>query len=116
MDSKKQKGTPVTQESRNPMWKSKERGMIPISEMDDDYLQKALLYSQTREWHFHKKMTKFTDLINAIDAEANRRGIVLKDISEVDSESEVKSKRLSQYWSNTRKLQNLTKKLKSANK
>lgn len=112
--NKKQKGTPVTEESRTPMWKSKERGMIPISEMDDSYLQKALLYAQSREWHFHKKMMKFTDLIQAIDTEASRRGIKLQDISEVDSE--IKSRRLAEYWGNTRKIQALTKKLKSINK
>jgi hypothetical protein len=110
--NKKQKLIPVTEEARNPMWKSKDKGMIPISEMDDDYLQTALLYSQTREWYFYKKMSKFTDLIKAIDAEAEKRGVKLKDISEVDADN-VQSKRLAKYWRYTRKFEQATKKAKS---
>jgi hypothetical protein len=98
----------ATEEARNPMWKSKEKGMIPIKDVDNEYLQQMLLYAQSREWHFLKKSFIFTDLIKAIDDEANSRGIKLKDLPDFETQGP-KSKRLAAYWKNNRKLQEATK-------
>ena len=74
----------ATEEGNNPTWRSK-RGDIPLSKMDNDYLQKAKTYSQQRELHFHNKQQIFVNLIDELDAEAERRGIKLKEIDEVNS-------------------------------
>lgn len=72
----------ATEEGNNPTWRTK-RGDIPMSEMNAEYLQQAKSYAQQRELHFHNKQMIFVDLVEQLDAEAEKRGIVLKDLDEV---------------------------------
>lgn len=68
------------QQEANPMWKSRNKGMIPLSSMDDSYLQTAYTYAQQREYHFTKKALTFASLIEAIEKEADKRKIEVKPL------------------------------------
>jgi hypothetical protein len=75
----------ATEESQNPKWKSRKRGDILISSMDDDHLQRALLYAQRRELYYFNIMQTFTTKIEQLEEEAAKRGIKLKDLDQVSS-------------------------------
>jgi len=72
----------ATEEGNNPTWRTK-RGDVPMSEMTPEYLQQAKSYAQQRELHFLNKGMIFVDLVDQLDAEAERRGIILKDLEEI---------------------------------
>jgi hypothetical protein len=72
----------ATVEGNNPTWRSK-RGNILLKDMDNGHLQKAKLYAQTQELHYHNKMCIFSKLITDLESEAEKRGITLKDLDEV---------------------------------
>jgi translation initiation factor 2 alpha subunit (eIF-2alpha) len=60
-------------------WKTKDGEYIPLSEMSNSHLRNAKHYAQAKEEYFWKKMCEFGDMIDALDKEAERRGITLKD-------------------------------------
>jgi hypothetical protein len=72
----------ATEEGNNPTWKTK-RGDVPMSEMSAEYLQTAKSYAQQRELHFFNKAHIFVNLVDQLDAEAEARGIKLKDLEEI---------------------------------
>ena len=85
MDTEDQKDNSkicATVEGNNPTWISK-RGNIPLKDMDNNHLQKAKLYAQTQELHYHNKMCIFGRLIDELEKEAELRKIKLKDLDEV---------------------------------
>lgn len=63
-------------DDESPVWRSK-TGDIKLSEMDNKYLQNILNFSQEREMYFFNRMMIFTDKINEIQEEAEKRGIQL---------------------------------------
>ena len=63
-------------------WKSKTETK-PVTEMDDDHLQKALITSQKSELHYHNKAQLFSKATEALLEEAERRNIVLTELDEL---------------------------------
>lgn len=60
-----------------PIWRSKE-GEIKIEDMNRKYLQNALNYAQEREYYFSNRSLVFSQKIDELLEEAERRKIVLK--------------------------------------
>lgn len=65
--------------NRENCWKSKDGEFIPLKEMSTSHLRNAKHYAQAKEEYFWKKMCEFEAMIDKIEEEAERRGIVLKD-------------------------------------
>lgn len=77
-------------------WRSKTETK-PVTEMDDDHLQKALITSQKSELHYHNKAQFFSKATEALLEEAERRNIVLTELDELKS--------MGSYFKNKRVLQ-----------
>ena len=60
----------------SPTWRTK-NGDIKISEMDNNYLQNALNHAQEKEFFYFNRARVFTNKINEILNEADKRGITL---------------------------------------
>jgi hypothetical protein len=61
----------------SPTWRSK-TGEIKLEDMTPEYLQNALNFAQEREFFFFNRAQIFTQKIDEIMEEANKRGVVLK--------------------------------------
>jgi hypothetical protein len=90
----------ATQEGRNPKWRTKNRGEVPMKDMDDDHLQKAKLICQHQKLELHKKMCIFEALEESLDAEAEKRGLKLKELDQV--------KKVGGFFKNGKKFKNLS--------
>ena len=58
----------------------KEGGFKLISELDDEHLQKAFCYAQTKQLLYFNKHNIFNGLTETLESEAERRGLSLSDI------------------------------------
>lgn len=77
-------------------WQSRTE-LKPVTEMDDDHLQKALITSQKSELYYHNKATLFSKATDALLKEGERRGLKLVELDEV--------KKMGNYFKNKRILQ-----------
>lgn len=80
-------------------WRLKGNKFILIKNLEDEHLQRAFCFSQTRELLYHNKLSIFNELVNQIEAEAGRRGLSLSDID-------------TEYHKNTRKYKSKVSALK----
>ena|ERR1700752_1448181 len=70
------------------VWKAEVNGeikFIPLSEMNDEHLQKAVWSLQNRMNDLHKKMMFQEKLLSKLELEANKRNLELQDLPKVDS-------------------------------
>lgn len=58
-------------------WNGKK--IIPFSQMSDEYLQNAKVAAQKKELGYFDKATLLSEIIDKLEAEANKRGIELHD-------------------------------------
>lgn len=83
-------------------WKARGEGgstrMIPLDEMDNDHLQRAYFVTQNKELELMNKSIRFAELGEALEQEAESRGITLRSIED-EPNHKVKG-----YFANTRKL------------
>lgn len=70
----------LSQDDQMKYWQLKGNKFILISNLDDDHLQRAFGFSQSRELLYHNKYTIFNELVEQIEVEAGRRGLPLNDI------------------------------------
>lgn len=61
-----------------PKWQGRE-GLIPIKAMSDEYLQHAYIYARKKELYLFNRMSIFTQKIEELLAEADNRGVALKE-------------------------------------
>lgn len=80
-------------------WLSRDGGYIPFSEMSDAHLRRAKRYAQSKEEFYWRKMGDWSERVALIDAEAERRGIVIKD-------------KASKFYENTKVLKAAIEKIK----
>lgn len=74
------------------------KSWIPVENMTNTHLRRAKLFAQRKEeYHFHK-MGEFSQMVEILETEAEKRNIQLKDYR-------------SKYHRNTRKLKEVIKKL-----
>lgn len=52
---------------------------IPFSSMSDEHLQRAKLHAQRKEIFYHNRTCVFSELVEKIDDEAEKRGKTLRD-------------------------------------
>jgi hypothetical protein len=79
-------------------WRTKDGEYVPFSEMSTSHLRNAKQYAQAKEEYLWHKLCEISEQIEKIDAEAELRGVVLKD-------------RKSKFQRNQRILKNAIKKL-----
>jgi translation initiation factor 2 alpha subunit (eIF-2alpha) len=60
-------------------WRTKDKEFIPLTEMSNAHLRNAKQFAQAKEEYFFHKMSEYGSMIDKLDAEAEKRGIVLKD-------------------------------------
>lgn len=93
MEEKNQRiGIPQNKEFE---WRSK-NGTKPVSQMDDDHLQKALITSQKSELYYFNLSNFFSKSSDALLEEAERRGLKLLELDEV--------KMMGKFFANKRRL------------
>jgi hypothetical protein len=63
---------------KNDMWKIGSK-YIPIKDLSDIHLQRAKMFAQRKELLYFQRLNLFSELIEKLEAEAERRGITLKD-------------------------------------
>lgn len=61
-------------------WRIKSGGFKLIDTMDNEHLQKAFCYAQTKQLIYFNKHNIFNGLAETLESEAERRGIPLSDI------------------------------------
>ena len=61
-------------------WQIKEGGFKLISELNNEHLQRAFCYAQTKELIYFNKHNLFNGLAEQFEIEAEKRGISLIDI------------------------------------
>lgn len=79
-------------------WRTKDGEFIPFSEMTNSHLRAAKNHAQGKELYYFHKTGEWTDIVEKINNEAERRGIVIKD-------------RKSQFHKNERVLKDAIKRL-----
>jgi hypothetical protein len=52
---------------------------IPVEKMSNSHLRKAKMFAQKREEQYFKKMCQYSEMVEMLDKEGERRGIKLKD-------------------------------------
>jgi hypothetical protein len=73
------------------------KSWIPVENMTNTHLRRAKLFAQKKEeYHFYKS-GEYSDMVEMLEAEAERRGVALKDYR-------------SRHQRNTRKLKEIIKK------
>lgn len=60
-------------------WRTKDGEYIPFSEMTASHLRNAKHYAQAKEEFYVHKSFEYSIMIEKLEEEAERRGIVLKD-------------------------------------
>lgn len=83
----------ITEDEHSPVWRGS-KGEKPISEMSKKHLQLAKLYAQRRELYFFNKMNIFSQKIEELEAEAEKRGFSLKDLETDFHTNRRKSKKI----------------------
>ena len=61
-------------------WQIKRNSYKLISELDDEHLQNAFCYAQTKELEFHNKYGIFFELVARLQEEGDNRKLELKDL------------------------------------
>ncbi len=67
---------------QKPKWRTRDGRVIDVSEMESDHLQRALWTVQRRELDKYHEMMKFVKLREALEDEAEERGIKLLDLDQ----------------------------------
>ena len=60
-------------------WRTKDGEFIPLSEMSNAHLRNAKQFAQAKEEYFFRKLNEYGAIIEKLEAEAESRGIKLKD-------------------------------------
>jgi hypothetical protein len=77
MEQNKQENTTVVHDDSNT-WEAKGK-VVPLSEMSEKHLRAAKKYAQRMEEYHHFKSGEFSEKVEKLEAEAERRGIKLAD-------------------------------------
>lgn len=72
------KATDTVVHDKTNSWYDGEK-WIPVSEMTTTHLRKAKLFAQKKQEYFWHKSSEFSDKVEMLDEEAERRKIKLKD-------------------------------------
>ena len=88
--------------SPKKVWRTAD-GDVLMNEMDSVHLQKAYNFSQKSELDAHNRYCMFSKLAEQLREEAESRGLVLKEVDELQP------KQYGSFFKNKRKLESVTK-------